>query len=68
MPVYKQGKNKWRVRIWVNGVRQPDEVFAGTMAEAKAHEARRRVELEKGAVPVSDRAVPTFRAFCLESF
>jgi integrase len=64
MPVYKKGKNKWRVRLWHKGERR-DWVVEGTKAEATKFEAAKRLELASGANRVAPPAeAPTFLDFC----
>lgn len=66
MPIYKKDRNRWRVRVFVNGQRH-DWVVAGSKKEAEAFEARKRVDLES-AVPLEPRVVPTFSNFCVERY
>ncbi len=61
MPVYRAGKNRWRVRIWWRGTRR-DWIVNGTKKDAEAYEARKRVEVEHGR-PIESRVVPTFFDF-----
>lgn len=67
MPVYKKDRDRWRVRIWLNGNRQ-DWVIEGTRREAEAFEARKRVELAAAGRSTEWRTVPTFRTFTVERY
>lgn len=66
MAVYRKDRNRWRVRVFMNGQRQ-DWIVTGSKKEAEAFEARKRVELET-AVTVKPRVVPTFSNFCVERY
>lgn len=55
-----------RVRLWMRG-KQHEWIVQGTKGEAKAFEARKRVELEAG-LPLETRVVPTFSDFCVKKY
>src|SRR5260370_39931634 len=55
-----------RVVIWVRGERH-ERIVTGTKQEARAYEARLRVELEAGR-PLVTRVVPTFFDFCVNRY
>lgn len=65
MPIYKgRRRGTWRVVIWAAGA--PDEkIVPGSKADARAFEARRRVEL--GQRPTT-RVAPKFFDFCAEVY
>ena len=67
MPVYPGRRPQtWRVTIFAQG-KQHEWIVEGTNKDAKGYEARMRLELE--ARPASKRrGVPTFSAFCAESY
>lgn len=66
MPVYRHGKNRWRVRIWNAGSHQ-DKVVHGSKSDALAFEARWRVEIEaRGAK--EHRVAPRFSTFSVETY
>jgi integrase len=67
MAIYRKGKNKWRVRIYINGKRK-DWVVEGTKEEAKAFEARKRTEMEANDPSMKMRNVPTFLNFCVAHY
>ncbi len=66
MPVYRAGKNRWRVRIWWKGLRQ-DWIINGSKGDAEAFEARKRVEIEATNV-VDQRVAPLFSTFCVDTY
>ncbi len=55
-----------RVRIWMRG-KQHEWIVEGSKTEARAFEARKRVELEAG-LPLETRVVPTFSDFCVSRY
>jgi integrase len=59
VPVYRKGRDRWRVRIWSKGLRQ-DWIVPGTKADAERFEARKRLEVSAGIEP---RGVPTLSVF-----
>jgi integrase len=68
MPVYKKGKDRWRVVIAQGGRRQ-DFVIRGTRADALAFEARTRVGLERSGNKLAEsRVAPRFCDFCVETY
>ena len=66
MPVYPKGSD-WRVVIYHRGKRS-DWIVSGTKADAKAFEARKRVELEATGGQAEARVAPTFSSFCVERY
>lgn len=66
MPVYKKGKGKWRIVVFMKGHRN-DWVVKGTKKEAQAFEARKRLELES-TDPAATRTAPTFFDFCVTRY
>ena len=66
MPVREKAEGRWRVTIWWKGVRK-EWIVRGTKKDAKAYEARKRVELEKGNA-LEWRTVPTFFDFCVHKY
>lgn len=67
MPIYPAGRGKWRVRIWRQG-RKKDWVIHGKKADARAFEARKRVELESRGPSERIRVAPTFSDFCVTRY
>lgn len=65
MPVYRAGRDRWRVVIHLRGKRW-DWIIEGQKTDAEAFEARKRVELEAGRV--ERRAVPRLSAFVETSY
>ncbi len=60
----KKKKTKWRVRVFIDGVRK-DRIVAGTKAEAKKVEAQMLLEREAAVVRVvQPPKSPSFLSFC----
>lgn len=62
MPIYRAGKNRWRVTIFHEGHRR-DWIVRGQKSDAEDWEARQRVELAKLAPGGEYRSAPTFSDF-----
>lgn len=67
MPVYKEKRGLYRVRVWKNGKKR-DWKVRGTLKEAKEFEARRRVQMEAAEPDEIVRTVPTFSDFCVTRY
>jgi len=67
MPVYKEKRSLYRVRIWKNG-KKKDWKVRGTRSEAKEFEARMRMEMEVAEPEEVVRNVPSFSDFCLARY
>ena len=65
MPVYKEGKNLWRVRIWQRGQAR-SWMVRGSRHDAEKLEARKWLELDRE--PVAPQAAPTFLRFLLDEY
>lgn len=66
MPMKQERPGYWRGDLWHQG-RRTKLTFEGTAKEAKAYEARRRLEIaEKGIIRVRD--VPTFEGFLTSKY
>jgi integrase len=66
MPVYRKGKEIWRVVIFHQGKRR-DWVVHGTKKDAEAFEARKKVKIEAGSA-VEGRTAPRFSIFCVDTY
>lgn len=63
MPVYPQGKGKWRVRVFHQG-RPRSWVVVGTRKDAELLEARKRIELDEAGTRPNARIALRFSDFC----
>jgi integrase len=65
MPVYREGRDRWRVVIYFRGKRR-DWIVDGQKADAEAFEARKRIDLEAGRVEA--RVVPRLLDFLTKQY
>lgn len=57
----------WRVTVWANR-RQHEEIIEGKESDARAYEAKMRVDLQKVRSPTQRRTEPTFSVFSMADY
>ena len=67
MPVYRKGKDRWRVVIFQHGKRS-DFLVKGCKEEAEAEEARERVKMSLTDPQNEQRTALTFADFCAHHY
>lgn len=67
MPIYKEGPNLYRLKVWIRG-KPVSRMFHGTKAQAELAEASFRLEVEAAADAPATEAAPTFSTFCVKTY